>query len=277
MTAASVFADVVIRVISNDMPNYVFKQSEDDPLKLEVFHESMAEEERRTVSLVNAWNNFQRTGDMALVATFVKGIKESLTRTKDEFISDHSQLSTLVPVIRPERFSIKKFEDKEVTLMHEPLAEGIEKIYAFDGEQMIHFTLEQLLPEEVRGEVAKQRAKQNLIDRGWVNYRMKEALPYGTIYFFDNDRNPFNAQFVIPEMYERHLGTSFYITFPAYDTCVALKMHTYIHNSVRDRKSALAAFAAPTYTLYRTLKSPLVPFMYYVENGKIERVVFDKK
>lgn len=267
------FVDYAVTLLSNNLPNVLLKQDENDALSLNMYAQGMEEGETRKISLVNAWNNYYRTGHVEVIHTFVKGVIEFASKSKDEQVNQ--RIEDLIPVVRPEGFSTKKTENHgEVYFIHDGVTEGIEICYAFDGQHAILFAMPDLLPDGYDEEQGKNKAKQNLIQRGWFESTDKDSMPYGTILFYDNDRQPINAQFLLPEMYEKKIGTSFYVAFPNYDVAVVLKMHGYIKSLEREKKKALAAFSLAIQHMYMRLKSPLVPFVYQMENGKLSKVDF---
>lgn len=232
--------------------------------------------------LENAWGNYLRTGNLTQIANpFVDSIYEMLDVSK---LKLDESVQTLIPVIRRQgtaeyqtkqalEHAEKIMQSHEVPkILFEPLTAGIEFMFAFDRPSSLYFAVESQLPDGVDVDKAKLTAKSNLIQRGWINHVHHEQFGGGNIYIYVNQANPFNAQFVIPELYREKLGDSFYVAFPNKDTVYVYKPNTYILSSPTLLKKGLQAFSMSVHDNHSKGKSPLSRYVYKVDGELIVKL-----
>jgi uncharacterized protein YtpQ (UPF0354 family) len=246
--------------------NLKLRQHENDHMKfdIEITVSPQKESYRQVVNLTNTWNNYNRTQDIHIIEGLIKTFEDLLRQTMTKS-ADSVSMERLFPLVRKEKFH-QEFAEGEQELYVTALAAGIEMVYAFDSPDYVQFVNGSDLPAGITLELVKEKAKENMKKQGWIKHDEYDEKACGIFRNFIDYEHVFNAQFLIPEMYQAHLGDFFYVSFPNTHITLTLKPKQY------GLQEALERFKELSFVVNRNMENPIVSSVYRVQGGWIERV-----
>jgi uncharacterized protein YtpQ (UPF0354 family) len=116
---------------------------------------------------------------------------------------------------------------------------------------------------------AQKLAEANLRRRGWHREVQKINFPVGKWTYFFESEIPHQAQFLMRDWVEEHIGRRFYLAFPTYHNTVV--QTTNIQNALSNKQSDelhLAQLRHFTSKLYNHSHKPLSKHIFLYEHGE---------
>jgi uncharacterized protein YtpQ (UPF0354 family) len=214
------FIEFIITEIKKVTPGVEFQQLENDFL-YKLTYRNLPEGCKVTMDLINVWNNYQRTGSLNTLREFVSAHLTGYKHFMNEALKGRTiDLEIVFPIIRG-RENVKKIIE-EGSAMYDDLSQEILMLYAENFADSISY-VPQKLTEGYKPEQVKEKAFENLKKQGWCEPNEVVNQKAGNILLFINDKLPYQAQFFLKEMREKHLGRIIFISFPSRDFTVVFK------------------------------------------------------
>ena len=214
------FIYFILTEIKKVTPGVEFQQLENDFLYKLTYRE-LPEGCKVTMDLINVWNNYQRTGSLNTLREFISAHLTGYKHFMNEaFKGRKIDLEIVFPIIRGRENVKKLIEDGRA--MYEDLSQEILMLYAENFADSISY-VPQNLPEGYKYEKVKEKAFDNLKKQGWCEPIEVVNQNAGNIMLFANDKMPYQGQFFLKEMRDKHLGQIIFISFPSRDFTVVFK------------------------------------------------------
>lgn len=231
--------------------------------------------------LGNAINNYERTKDWAIIENFIESIKNIINITNKydkQQDADKIDLTRVYPVIKSTLKELgrkRKYKKANIVFKQLKEAKNLDLLYIENHQNFIRYCTQQDIPENISMKDFKKRAKQNLIDYGWTQHTDERKEGAATFYYFQDLNFPYQAQFIIPELYKKELGDTFFITFPTANHTLVAKIDENVMNDENNIELViknLLFLKLNTMRIYNDFSSPLSNSIYQIQNEKLIKI-----
>lgn len=223
-----------------------------------------------SINLNETLDSFAASDDVNVLIDYlniqVVGFKEAI-ETGKEWLPQPTY-SNLFPIMR----SIDFNPTGEAKLLEDKLSIEYKLLYAETKSQnpQVWVTQENLKPGYDHDKVV-DKAFANLKARGWVKHKKKALAPGSKVFIFDHDEHPYQAQFLIKEWTDKHLGKKFYFTTPSDKVTLVMVPDLKGPLGMMYVDAALNAFVEAAEEMAQELKSTTYDSVVHsVEDGKIK-------
>ena len=264
------FINYVIAQVKANLPGCDVNQVDPD----DDFHYriEMSDKKSLELSLDNAWNNYQRTGDLEVIRQFLtvqKELNDKISQLENKGLS----LENVYPVLRPANFSMRsaQSEDEKARLISDTFSEALKVLYVEDNPNFVSFVVSGQLPDGVTEDELSARAFENLKAQGWVEPCEKiDIKDIATVYIFEEHGKQYQAQFMVKEMYEEHLGDYFFVGFPTREITLVVAWHKNPDDYIKETQDLAIKLKMMTEDMYNNYTSPISPLIHRITEGDVK-------
>lgn len=221
---------------------------------------SLDEDKKVQIYLGNAWDNYQRTGDINTATHFLNTQAKVFKMMRGEL--GDVDLSCVFPVIRNKGFAngaeVKAEEaGLDDVMVRDELSVTFDVVYVEDAPGFVVFVTKNRLGE-IEVEDFVDTAFENLKKQGWVEpIESLDIGDFATIHFFHEADKQYQAQFMVKELYEEHLGDYFHFAFPTRDDAIVMQFHKNPDEHLEMAGELAIRFKTTAVNMYQTLPNPL--------------------
>lgn len=195
------------------------------------YNVSLADDEEGSsmqVYLGNVWNNYERTQDINTGLEFLNA-QAKVIKQKNSIVNDGVDLSRVYPVLRAIEFGNELSEKQKAIgstahMVSDEFSENLKIVYAQDNDAFVSFVMSKQLEDGLTEDILSEKAFENLKAQGWIE--ADEVIDVGDIarvHIFHESDKQFQGQFMMRELYEKHLGQYFHFALPTRETAVVLE------------------------------------------------------
>lgn len=252
--------------ILKEFPGYEFTPGEDKWHYTFKPKNAPADDKKQIISnFENVWENYDRTKDLGIINPFIASQKKAI----EYMINGKHDIDAakVFPVLRTTGF--KKNMDGSAkgisTLLSDTFSDVLDVVYVEDHEHMVTFLVENNLPAGLDSDQTVQRAFANLKAQGWVDADESVAIDdIATIHFYQETDKQYQAQFMVKEMYQPHLGDFFYVAFPTRDVTIVVQWHKPPHEVAPLSLGITQTLKGNAWELYNNGQGPLTHVLHRV-------------
>jgi hypothetical protein len=273
------FVETCVDHIKKLEPNAVLTQEQNE-LHWKV---DLGENKIMHMYLGNVWENYSRTMDLGGISAYLDTQVE-MFKLFDNLAKNGVDPELVYPVFRdagfnPTESAKKKMKDPSKAegkeAMTDDFSEDLKVFYVQNHPKFVSFVVEDQVPDGFTPDTLAEKAFDNLKKQGWEPpVESMELGPFATLHMFYNSDKQYQAQFMVKEMYEEHLGDYFFLALPTRDHAVVIQwredpdkhMHTGIPQSISMTLKQTAV------TMFKTEANPLTHILHRISNGDVKRL-----
>lgn len=180
------------------------------------------------VYLGNVWNNYERTQDINTGLEFLNA-QAKVIKQKASIVNDGVDLTRIYPVLRVVDFGLELSEKQKAMgstahMVSDDFSKELKIVYAQDNDAFVSFVMCKQLEDGLTEDILSEKAFENLKAQGWIE--ADEIIDVGDIarvHIFHESDKQYQGQFMVRDLYEKHLGKYFHFALPTRETAVALE------------------------------------------------------
>lgn len=227
------------------------------------------------IYLGNVWDNYKRTNDINVVSSFIDTQIEMFKLLGQMEEGGPSVNTDIVyPVFRSAGFSTNAGEaskEHDKTTLSDDFSEALKVMYVQDHPQFVSFVIEDSLPDGWTGDMLADKAFSNLKKQGWVPpVETMKLSDLATIHVFNEGDKQYQAQFMVREMYEEHLGDYFFIGMPTRELTVVIQWNQDPDKHVQEAIHYTMTLKGMVLDMYSNQANPLTHALHRVSDGDIK-------
>lgn len=235
----------------------------------------LSDDHKIGVYLGNVWSNYQRSGNYSVIEEFIDVQTELLTYM-NKLNTKQLDMDQVFPVFRDVGFDVDKDgkmkeKNKDKGMIVDSFSDAFKILYVQDHPKFVSFLINDQLPDGVTEEELTDRAFENLKRQGWVApHESIDIEDVATVHFFKNTGKQFQAQFMVREMYEPHLGDYFWFSLPTRDHAVVVAWHKNPDDHMEMGAHIAMTLKKQTIEMYERMQSPLSHVIHRVTEGDVK-------
>ncbi len=268
------FIEFIISHCEKVEPNFQFDNSNlNDPLQYILTHKQS--QAQATLNLHNIWEDYLRIGELNVIIDFMNHqlqVFQFTNRMNQDFKG--VDLTKIYPTLRP--YSFRSSQENGDEYLHDKHVPKLETLYIENQPGFFVFLSKEYVKPALiykNEEEIKLHAFENLRKKGWNPEHYQIPSPtmgqHATFHVYVKTEYPFQHQFFLPDLAQKHLSASYLCAVPARDMAVVLTTSNPLDSVIAAKKTAIqSGFSTYVNMCFHGEPRPISNNMYWIHGGR---------
>lgn len=261
----SEFVEIALRKLQQAVGNKKIEKTEEDL----TYAIQIDENENNVMNLYlgNVWESYKRTDNLNVLDGFID-VQKSIVSNIESM--SKVNLDAIYPVFRTVSFGkgaeeLAEEKETENTMIQDDYSKELSIYYVQDNPQFVSFVTRNNDNAYTDDEIT-EAAFNNLKRQGWIDPVEKIDIgDIATLYMFSNTDKQFQAQFMVSDMYRKHLGDYFHFALPNRETAIVVAFHVNPDEHIELGMQIARQMKETAVTMYSNLPNPLSHVIHAVD------------